>query len=226
MRNGILPDNTLAILFDAGNTLIHLDYSFVAQLLARYGARVTPEEVAFLETQVKQQEDWIEIPPPERWRIYWGNLLDRVGLRRDYTDAMLAEFVAEHQSRPTGLWCIPDPDIPDVLEALLQQGYRLGVISNADGRAEDYLQAHRLRGYFEVILDSDVVGIEKPDPRIFYLALERLGVEPSSAVYVGDIYPVDVRGARRAGLYPILYEPRWQPKTIDCVLIRRLRDLI
>src|SRR5438876_561774 len=49
-------------------------------------------------------------------------------------------------------------------------------------------------------LDSQVVGIEKPDPRIFHLALDRLGVRPEEALFAGDIYAIDMVGARAAGI--------------------------
>ena len=57
------------------------------------------------------------------------------------------------------------------------------------------------------MIDSQLVGVEKPDPRIFAIALERLGLAPADGLYVGDIYEVDVIGARRAGLDVILLDP-------------------
>ena len=64
-----------------------------------------------------------------------------------------------------------------------------------------------IRDAFELVIDSQLVGVEKPDPRIFAIALERLGLPPAAALYVGDIYEVDVVGARRAGLDVILLDP-------------------
>jgi len=76
------------------------------------------------------------------------------------------------------------------------------------------------------VIDSAVVGVEKPDPRIFRLALAQAGVPPSAAVYVGDLYSVDVVGARRAGLDAVLLDPRgyWGPR--DCILARGLGDAV
>ena len=74
------------------------------------------------------------------------------------------------------------------------------MVSNSDGRVEQALAAAGLRHYFDVVIDSALVGVEKPDPRIFHAALEALGVAPEEALYVGDLYDIDVLGARAAGL--------------------------
>ena len=64
------------------------------------------------------------------------------------------------------------------------------------------------------------MGVEKPDPRIFQIALERAGLEPSEAAYVGDLYSIDVLGARAAGLHAVLMDPGacWPPR--DCPTAR------
>ena len=64
-----------------------------------------------------------------------------------------------------------------------------------------------LRPFFEFVLDSEVVGVEKPDPEIFLAATRRLGLEPASCVYVGDLYPVDYLGAIGAGMDAVLLDP-------------------
>jgi len=69
--------------------------------------------------------------------------------------------------------------------------------------------------------------VEKPDPRIFAIALERLGVAPDRAIHVGDIVGLDVRGARRAGVEPVLMDPLGcYPGSVDCPRIQRLADLL
>jgi putative hydrolase of the HAD superfamily len=81
------------------------------------------------------------------------------------------------------------------------------VVSNSDGRAAAALAAAGLLDAFEFVIDSGEVGVEKPDPRIFQIALDRLGVSPAAALYVGDLYEVDVVGARAAGLDVVLLDP-------------------
>jgi putative hydrolase of the HAD superfamily len=58
-----------------------------------------------------------------------------------------------------------------------------------------------------VVVDSKLAGFEKPDPRIFLPALTALGVAAADALYVGDLYEVDVVGARRAGMAAVLLDP-------------------
>jgi len=105
------------------------------------------------------------------------------------------------------LWSAMHPGTPAALARMRQAGLRLGVVSNSDGRVEEALAAAGIRSDFEVIVDSRLVGFEKPDPRIFQAALEPLGIAPEGALYVGDIYEVDVIGARRAGMDVVLLDP-------------------
>ena len=94
-----------------------------------------------------------------------------------------------------------------VLEEL-QHDYRLALISNTQGEAES--EGHRLREFpkltqiFEVIIVSGENGINaKPDPQPFRLCLEKLGIAPRAAVYVGDDYRIDIGGARDVGIQPV-----------------------
>ena len=88
-------------------------------------------------------------------------------------------------------------DTHEALARLRAAGIRLGIVSNSDGRVEQALEAAGLRDYFDVVVDSALVGVEKPDPAIFRAALDALGVAAGEALYVGDLYEVDVLGARR-----------------------------
>jgi HAD superfamily hydrolase (TIGR01509 family) len=107
-----------------------------------------------------------------------------------------------HQERH--LWSsVPEPT-RSALARLKAAGLLLGVVSNSEGRVEQALEAAGLREFFDVVVDSGVIGIEKPDPQIFRVALHALGVEPEEALYVGDLYEVDVVGARAAGIEAVL----------------------
>jgi putative hydrolase of the HAD superfamily len=109
--------------------------------------------------------------------------------------------------RESHLWTWVDPATAPALAALSRAGYRMAVISNADGRVEGLIRDAGLSPFFEFVLDSEVEGVEKPDPEIFLRACRRMGVEPARSLYVGDLYPVDVLGARRAGLQAVLLDP-------------------
>ena len=95
--------------------------------------------------------------------------------------------------------CLP-ATVP-TLQALRQKGYVLGVITNGDTFAQTTkLASGKLADYFDVIVISQAVGIKKPDPRIYEIALERLGAEKQTALFVGDNPKTDILGAQNAGI--------------------------
>ncbi|HET7042441.1 MAG TPA: HAD family hydrolase, partial [Gemmatimonadales bacterium] len=105
------------------------------------------------------------------------------------------------------LWSGVGPATIPALRRLRERSVPLGVVSNSDGRVQEALEAAGFGGLFGVVVDSKLVGFEKPDPRIFLPALAALGVAPAEALYVGDLYEVDVVGARRAGMAAVLLDP-------------------
>jgi putative hydrolase of the HAD superfamily len=92
------------------------------------------------------------------------------------------------------------PEVSDTLAALRERGLRLGVVSNWDPRLPELLDRLDLAGYFDAVVYSSAVGVEKPDRRIFLEALRRLGVEAGEALHVGDGRLEDVEGAMGAGM--------------------------
>jgi len=85
----------------------------------------------------------------------------------------------------------------------LKHHYRLGVISNNFGNTRGWCDDYKLSPLMEVIVDSAVVGVSKPDAGIFQIALNEMGVAPENAAYIGDSYSRDVVGAKNAGMYAI-----------------------
>ena len=113
--------------------------------------------------------------------------------------------------------------------AKLRRRYRLGVISNNWGNAAGWCEEFALSEFCDTMIDSTVVGAAKPDPAIFQVALEELGLPGSACAYVGDKYEADVQGAHRAGMLPIWIvgkEPKACPDpTLVGRRIERLTDL-
>jgi putative hydrolase of the HAD superfamily len=101
--------------------------------------------------------------------------------------------------RGRGLWTKALPGVSERLSAFREAGVRIAVISNSDGSVEESLTAAGLAAFFEVILDSAVVGASKPDPAIFAHACSVTSVEPDRCWYVGDSKFHDVGGAENAG---------------------------
>jgi HAD superfamily hydrolase (TIGR01493 family) len=92
------------------------------------------------------------------------------------------------------------PGVPEALQALRARGLALAVVANWDFGLHDHLACHNLTRWFDVVVVSGEVGVRKPDPAPFRLALDRLGVRPERAVHVGDHPPHDEEGARAAGM--------------------------
>ncbi len=139
----------------------------------------------------------------ERLPLYLDTLLRGLGLAEAGARRQAAAGVAgEH--RRSNLWSRRAEGSLEALETLRRRGYRIAVVSNADGRVRTLLEAAGLSAHLEFVVDSAEVGVEKPDPRIFLAATGRLGLPPAACAYVGDIYEIDVVGARRAGLAPVL----------------------
>jgi HAD superfamily hydrolase (TIGR01549 family) len=204
------PEPLRAILFDAGNTLVFADRSRILELYRAEGVASSVERIEAAELVARARlaarvEAGAAGTEPHLWKDYFLTLFRESGVPETRLEAVGARLVASH--RDDHLWTQVDPDTPRALEALLDAGYRLAVISNADGRMEAVLERAGLRPYLEFVVDSGVVGVEKPDPRIFQEGLRRLGVHPAESLYVGDLYPVDVVGARGAGMGALLLDP-------------------
>ena len=230
------------VIFDVGNTLMHVDYAFVADVLAQHGHETTPLAIRVAEYHAKAELDRVVAPTlgsgdavetfmwPRagdaaiRPASYFAVVLRHLGVPASDEERVLAALHAHH--RASSLWRVVEPDTAAVLEALRARGFTLAVISNADGRIDADLRRVGLRDHFSVVIDSHVVGVEKPDPAIFGLALERLGATPEASLYVGDILAIDVLGARRAGLRAVLVDTLGRyPGAGDQPRIRRLADL-
>ncbi len=195
-----------AVLFDAGNTLLFLDYPRLAPAVARAtGVPLTAESLAMQARPAALSLERGDTTDRERASRYLETLFRLAGVPETQMPVVRETLLALHLEKH--LWGGVLAGTTEALDRLRSAGYRLGVVSNSDGRAEEGLEAAGLRGYFEVVIDSQLVGFEKPDPRIFEAALRRMALAPEEALYVGDIYEVDVVGARRARMDVVLLDP-------------------
>jgi len=134
------------------------------------------------------------------WHIYYSHLLEELGAP---DESLRAELVS--RTRISANWCEIRPGTREAL-VRLAESYRLGVISNADGKIAEVLARCGIAGCFESITDSGIVGREKPHPAIFQAALRSLSVRPEESLYVGDVYSVDYLGATSSGMRAILFD--------------------
>jgi putative hydrolase of the HAD superfamily len=120
---------------------------------------------------------------------------------------------------------IPD-EVRNALVQLKELGYRMAVISNRDQPYQETLDTHRISEFFEFSLAGGEVKAFKPDPGMFEQALKRANLAAREAIYVGDNYFADVVGSRRAGLTPVLVDPRGIFPEADCTTIKSFDELI
>jgi len=143
--------------------------------------------------------------PPSMGKPYTQLLFELAGVPEHI--AAPAALVAEERHREKNLWTYTFPWAEEALARLLSDGYRLSVISNADGRVQQQLDDIGMSPYFERVFDSELVGVSKPDPAIFQLALEELGLRSEDALFVGDMFYIDVWGANRVGMPAVHMDP-------------------
>ena len=214
------------VLFDAGGVLLDLDYAFLKRLLDARHVTTTLFELSASESLARAAIDRRVREggrTSEAWRDYFRILLTRVGAPPEGTEEIIDTLAEAHQR--VGLWTVAIEGAVATVRALKEAGHRIGVVSNAEGRVERDLDGAGYAGLFETVVDSHVVGVEKPDPEIFRIALERMGVAPESAVYLGDVPAVDVAGARAAGLTPVLLDRHDLYAAVDAPRLRSIEEL-
>ena len=181
----------------------------VSRTLSRYGVTVTPDALWRGEHRARCIVDDPDLVARSndrsRWKTYFEAILAESGIQAGaVVDPVLAELRAYHDRH--NLWEVVPEGMHSVLDRLRGR-YRLSVISNSNGSVRQKLIRVGLAPYFEQIIDSEEEGIEKPDPRLFRIAMERAHAVPSRSLHIGDLYHIDVVGARAAGMHAILLDP-------------------
>jgi len=219
-----------AVLFDAGDTLFRVRGSvgeIYATVAARHGVAVAAPAIeqsfraAFRRMPPLAFPDAPEAALPQREYAWWKELVATV-----FCDARVAEFDAffadlfAHFARSDAWELFPDTE--PALSTLRARGLRLGIVSNFDGRLTRICEGLGIAGYFDALVMSGRAGAAKPDPKVFKVALSRLGVDAAEVVHVGDSEKEDLAGARASGLHAILID-RGEASTSDRV--HDLREL-
>ena len=193
-----------ALFFDVGNTLLFPNRARILVSLHERGISPPEELLQKIERETKREFDSLVESHASIdhgfWHMYYSRLLPELGV---HDQEVCLDLVS--RTRISRNWCDIRPGTRDVLLRLAQR-YRLGVISNADGRIAEVLNHCGIADCFESIIDSGMVGAEKPDPRIFRTALDRLNVPPEESLYIGDVYSVDYLGATRVGMHSVLFD--------------------
>lgn len=188
------------LLLDAGGTLDYPNASLIADAAQDLGFMLTSEEFleAFFYTLFEVDKGLRDGKP-----VDWHGRFLEVAVEKAGVTGTRAAGVVEEAKRRSGdrnLWTYTMPWVEPALRKLHTAGYRMSIISNADGTVDQQMRDLELIQYIDQVFDSARVGFGKPDPQIFQAALSELGLEATSAIYVGDVVMVDVFGANRVGI--------------------------
>jgi HAD superfamily hydrolase (TIGR01509 family) len=217
------------LLLDAGGVLTFPNWDRVSGMLAAHGIHVSGDALRAAEPQAKFAIDTAyaiaTTKDADRGTRYFNLTFDGAGVPAGpLRDAVLPDIWAYHQTE--NLWEHVPPEVFTVLEQLRALGIRLAVASNANGVLQRMFDRVGLTPYFHTVCDSCVEGVEKPDPRFFEIVLDRAGGSPESAMHVGDLYYVDVVGARAAGIRPLLIDPHGLYEGFDVDRVRTFAEVV
>ena len=220
-----------AVLLDAGGVLMLPSHEPILAALERVGVAVDP---ARIDAAHYAGMRGLDEAPPERfdWRDYLEAYVRTLEVEAPRRESAIVALHARFDDSAS-LWRRAIPGARDTLQALLAAGVRLGVVSNAEGTCQARLaelavcQVGPGRGApVEIVVDSHLVGVEKPDPKIFGFALSAMGLDPARCLYVGDSVRFDVAGARAAGLSPVLVTPEPEARAGAFARVRGLAELL
>jgi len=205
---------TKLLCLDAGNTVIFLDHARLANWVNGRGGHVTPEALVQAEGEAKLLQErggLLDVAWDGRhfvgaagWGKMVGTVVHRAGVSAETVGAWLPVRYERPEVQPHVL--VPD-GLLSALENARTHGIKVAIVSNSEGMLEELFRALGVLPHIDLLLDSGKVGVEKPDPRIFRMALDAFGVDPDEALHLGDSIATDVLGARAAGIRVALIDP-------------------
>lgn len=225
-QDGGWPANVEAVLLDAGGVLLDLDYDYLRRLIEPGHGPVEPLDLSRAEARARMEIDRSVREggrQSDAWRDYFHIVLAAVGIPGGDHESIIDSLWDAH--RHVGLWTVASRGAPETVAELRRRGFRLGVVSNAEGQVARDLDNAGFSGMFETVVDSHCVGVEKPDPAIFEIALERMELRAEGAIFVGDVPSIDVVGARAAGVAPVLLDRHDLCPDADVPRLRSITEL-
>ena len=223
-------------LFDVGGTLITFDEARRAQAYteraAQAGITISPDEtlrvLENLNHELPERSKHLQLsllPAREQrafWLDFWAEGFRQIGVAEKDAQRFVRELLDAVNG---GNFQQVYADVVPALEALQARGKRLAIISNFSPNCEALLRELGVAHYFEFFIVSGIVGIEKPDARIFAEAIRAADADVREMVYVGDSVYHDVEGARGAGMDAILIDRANRFPDFPTARIRDLREL-
>ena len=198
------------IFFDVGDTLIYIPVERperIVQTLAQFGITIDLQKARAAASQTDEDLRPPGSRPP-------ASIAEEDVYRRAYARCLLENLgitTIDPELLADGIhyvdYAVCYPETHDVLRALHAKS-RLGIISNAPPRLNDALDRLGLTGYFEVIVNSSLVGVSKPEPAIYEIALAEMQIPAEVCAFVDDL-PPNIATAERLGLTGLLVDRQW-----------------
>ncbi|MGV8082944.1 MAG: HAD family hydrolase [Coriobacteriia bacterium] len=226
--------NLDVVFFDVGNTLLrpHPSVAEVCrEILADDGYAIGIDAIeplmplvdAYYEERYREDDNfWASTEAAsEVWVGMYSLLCRELGIAEDSEKIALRVYDAFGDAKR---WA-PYDDVWPAFERLRGRGLRIGLISNWDDRLASIVEGLGMGEFVETTVCSAAVGLSKPDPRIFELACERMGVSPQRCAHVGDHQYADVMGARLVGMQPVLIDRNLRASMPAEQMVATLDDL-
>lgn len=238
-QKNIINNQIKAIFFDVGGTLLYPSPIEIGQVIKyvmnkTFSISIVLESVYNISASIDKYYKKIE-NGSSWWTIMATGIIewlenvdvDMRGLCYSKNQAFLQYFEQKLKEKHSerNLWHYYLNNTHDVLEYLKGKGYYLAVISNSDGQVRRLLTEAQLDRYFNFIIDSHFVGVEKPNKRIFELGIKASKFKPHEIIYIGDIYSIDVMGAQGSGMQTILLDHLNQRENLNTVRVRSIYEL-
>jgi putative hydrolase of the HAD superfamily len=221
------------VLLDVGGVFLVPSRDRLAEALGEQIGRLSDEECDRAHFVGIHALDMANVPGDGDRHIYLNGYLSSLGIPEDLLEAAIDRLIP--------VWSGPSPDLwrrilggsIAGLRRLHHADLRLGIVSNSDGHVEEELVRCKIcqvgpgQGVpVQIIIDSGVVGVAKPDPSIFDFALPSLGLDPSDVIYVGDSVKYDIRSAEAAGMTPLHFDPLELCEETDHLHIAQVGDVL
>jgi HAD superfamily hydrolase (TIGR01549 family) len=216
------------IFLDAGGVLVCPNWDRATETLGRHGVRVDAATLAAAEPAVKRQLDVAHTVratnDEQRGFLYFDLILKGAGISRTArSDAALAELKTFHDRENT--WDAMPADVIPALRRLKGAGLRVVVVSNTSPTLRRAFSRLGIEPFLDLVIASDEEGVEKPDPRLFHIALERSGAAPETTIHCGDLYEIDIVGAWAAGLPAVLLDSAGVYQGLNCPRVATMTEL-
>ena len=217
------------LFLDAGGVLVFPNWQRVSDILAAHCVHVSAAALRAGEPRAKFALDdphrIARSNDAQRVTPFFDLVLRHAGVPPSpAVNAAMAEVERYHAEH--NLWEDVPPDVIPALARAAAMVVLMAVVSNANGVLHRAFDRAGLTGYFHTICDSCLEGVEKPDAALFRIVLARAGARPDTTLHVGDVYHIDIVGARNTGIRALLLDPHHLYGAFDAERVKTLDEVV